>query len=175
MALDPSLAIIAPWKDPAFKLRSREAAVDYAVARGIPVPTTKKKIYSRDRNLWHVSHEGADLEDPANEPKDELWIMSVPVSKAPNRPAYVTIDFEAGVPKALNGKPMAGHQIVLKLNEIAGKHAVGQTDLAENRLVGIKSRGAYETPAARCFTSPTGPWSRSPWIARRCTSSSRSP
>ncbi|MDD4890245.1 MAG: argininosuccinate synthase [Phycisphaerae bacterium] len=146
MALDPSLAIIAPWKDPAFKLRSREAAVDYAVAKGIPVPTTKKKIYSRDRNLWHISHEGADLEDPANEPKDDLWVLSVPVSKAPNRAEYVTIDFVAGVPTALNGKPMPGHKIILKLNEIAGRHAVGQADLAENRLVGIKSRGAYETP-----------------------------
>ena len=146
MALDPSLTIIAPWKDPAFTLRSREAALEYARLKGVPVPTTKKKIYSRDRNLWHISHEGADLEDHANEPKDDLWVMSVPVSKAPNKPQYVTIDFVAGVPKALNGKQMPGHQIILRLNEIAGKHGVGQTDLAENRLVGIKSRGAYETP-----------------------------
>ncbi len=146
MALDPSLKIIAPWKDTAFELRSREAAIDYAKAKGVPVPTTKKKIYSRDRNLWHISHEGADLEDPANEPKDNLWVLSRPVSKAPAKPEYVTIDFEAGIPVKLNGKKLAGHEMVLQLNAIAGKHGVGQTDLAENRLVGIKSRGAYETP-----------------------------
>ncbi|MCG3178055.1 MAG: Argininosuccinate synthase [Phycisphaerae bacterium] len=147
MALDPALQIIAPWKDKRFELRSREAAVDYAKAHGVPVTSTKKKIYSRDRNLWHISHEGADLENPANEPKDDLWVMSVPVSKAPAKPAFVTVDFEAGVPVKLNSRAMAGHEIVLRLNDLAGRHAVGQTDLVENRLVGIKSRGAYETPA----------------------------
>ena len=146
MALAPHLQIIAPWKDSSFELTSREAAVEYAKAKRIPIPVSKKKIYSRDRNLWHISHEGADLEDPANEPKDDLWVMSVPVSKAPNRPAYVEIDFRAGVPVALDGKQMAGHELVEKLNAIGGKHAVGQIDLVENRLVGIKSRGAYETP-----------------------------
>jgi argininosuccinate synthase len=146
MALDPSLKIIAPWKDPAFELRDRESALDYAGKKGVPVEQSKKKIYSRDRNLWHISHEGADLESPANEPKDELWTISVPVTKAPNEPEYLTIDFEAGNPTAVNGQPMPGHELVAKLNEMGGRHAVGQTQLAENRLVGMKSRGAYETP-----------------------------
>jgi argininosuccinate synthase len=146
MALAPNLKIIAPWKDPEFELTSREAAIEYAKARGIPIAQTKKKIYSRDRNLWHISHEGADLEDPANEPKDDLWVMSVPVSKAPAKPGYVQISFKSGVPVAMDGVRLAGHDLIARLNAIGGKHAVGQTDLAENRLVGIKSRGAYETP-----------------------------
>jgi argininosuccinate synthase len=146
MALAPQLTVIAPWKDPLFELTSREAAVEYAKARSIPIVQSKKKIYSRDRNLWHLSHEGADLEDPANEPKDDLWMMSVPVSKAPAKPAYVRVDFASGVPVALDGRKLPGHELVARLNELGGKHAVGQTDLVENRLVGIKSRGAYETP-----------------------------
>ena len=146
MALAPELKIIAPWKDPSFELTSREAAVEYAKAKGVPIAQTKEKIYSRDRNLWHVSHEGADLEDPTNEPKDELWLMSVPVSQAPDEPAYTQIDFAAGVPVALDGVRLEGHDLVARLNALGGKHAVGQTDLVENRLVGIKSRGAYETP-----------------------------
>lgn len=146
MALAPDLKIIAPWKDSSFELTSREAAIEYAKARGIPIAQTKKKIYSRDRNLWHISHEGADLEDPANEPKDDLWVMSVPVSKAPNKPQYVTVDFSRGEPVAVNGRKMPGDKIIAVLNELGGRHAVGQVDLVENRLVGIKSRGAYETP-----------------------------
>jgi argininosuccinate synthase len=146
MALDPTLKIIAPWKDPNFKLTSREAAVDYANKHGIPIDQSKKKIYSRDRNIWHISHEGADLEDPANEPKDELWVMSNPVSKAPNKPDYVEIGFEQGVPVKLDGKATDSVKLLQALNEIGGKHAVGQIDLVENRLVGMKSRGAYETP-----------------------------
>ena len=146
MALAPKLTIIAPWKDPAFELTSREAAVEYARKHKIPITQTKKKIYSRDRNLWHLSHEGADLEDPANEPKDDLWMMSVPLSKAPARPGYVQVDFKAGKPVAIDGVRLAGHELIARLNEIGGKHAVGQADLVENRLVGIKSRGCYETP-----------------------------
>ena len=146
MALAPKLKIISPWKDPSFELTSREAAVEYARARDIPIPVSKKKIYSRDRNLWHISHEGADLEDPANEPRDDLWMMSVPLSQAPARPAYVQVDFKAGVPVALDGVRLDGHELVARLNAVGGKHAVGQVDLVENRLVGIKSRGAYETP-----------------------------
>jgi argininosuccinate synthase len=146
MALDPSLKIIAPWKDKRFELTSREAAIDFAAKRGIPVPVSKKSIYSRDRNLWHISHEGADLEDPWNEPKDELWVMSVPRKKAPDKPTYVTIDFEAGVPVGINGKKMDGVKLLTYLNEIGGKNAVGQSWLVENRQVGMKSRGAYETP-----------------------------
>ena len=147
MALAPELKIIAPWKDDRFELRSREAALEYAKARGIPLDATKKKIYSRDRNLWHISHEGADLENPANQPKDNLWVISKPVSKAPNKPQYVQIDFICGTPVAVDGRKMKAHRIVEKLNLLAGRHGVGQTDLVENRLVGIKSRGAYETPA----------------------------
>ena len=146
MALAPKLTIIAPWKDPAFELTSREAAVEYAKARRIPIAQSVEKIYSRDRNLWHISHEGADLEDPANEPRDDLWVMSVPVSQAPDKPAYVRVGFKQGVPVALDGVRLAGHELVARLNRLGGKHAVGQTQLVENRLVGIKSRGAYETP-----------------------------
>jgi len=146
MALAPKLRIIAPWKDSSFELTSREAAIEYARAHKVPIAQTKKKIYSRDRNLWHISHEGADLEDPANEPKDNLWVMSVPVSKAPARGEYVEVAFKRGRPVAVNGKAMAGDELVMALNEIGGRNAVGQTDLVENRLVGIKSRGAYETP-----------------------------
>ena len=146
MALDPSLKIVAPWKDPKFKLTSREAAVDYAKKHKIPIEQTKKKIYSRDRNLWHISHEGADLEDPANEPKDDLLVMSRPVSKTPDKPDYVTIGFHEGVPVKLDGKLTSGAKLVETLNELGGQHGVGQVDLVENRLVGIKSRGVYETP-----------------------------
>ena len=146
MALDPSLKIIAPWKDPNFKLTSREAAVEYAEKHKIPIEQSKKKIYSRDRNLWHISHEGADLENPANEPKDELFVISNPVSKTPNKPDHVSIGFEQGVPVKLNGKKISGVKLIEELNKTGGKHGVGQVDLVENRLVGIKSRGVYETP-----------------------------
>ncbi len=146
MALGPDLKIIAPWKDDRFQLRSREAAIEYAMKKGVPIAQTKKKIYSRDRNLWHISHEGADLEDPANEPMDNLWVMSAPVAKAPGKAEMVTVGFEAGTPVSVNGRRLAAHTIIEKLNEIGGRHGVGQTDLVENRLVGMKSRGAYETP-----------------------------
>jgi argininosuccinate synthase len=153
MALDPSLKIISPWKDPKFTLTSREAAVEYAKKHGIPIEQTKKKIYSRDRNLWHISHEGADLEDPANEPKDDLFVISRPVSKTPAKPDYVEISFNKGVPVGLNNEKMNGVKIVETLNRLGGKHAVGQVDLVENRLVGIKSRGVYETPGGTILTT----------------------
>ena len=146
MALDSALKIVAPWKDPNFELTSREAAVDYAKKHKIPIDQSKKKIYSRDRNLWHISHEGADLEDPANEPKDDLFVISNPVSKTPNKAEYVEIGFEKGIPVKLNGKTIDGVKLIETLNAIGGKHAVGQIDLVENRLVGMKSRGVYETP-----------------------------
>ena len=146
MALDSALKIVAPWKDPNFELTSREAAVDYAKKHKIPIDQSKKKIYSRDRNLWHISHEGADLEDPANEPKDSLFVISNPVSKAPDKSEYVEIGFEKGIPVKLNGKTIDGVKLIETLNAIGGKHAVGQIDLVENRLVGMKSRGVYETP-----------------------------
>ena len=146
MALDPSLKIIAPWKDPNFTLTSREAAVDYAKKHKIPIEQSKKKIYSRDRNLWHISHEGADLEDPASEPKENLFVISRPVSKTPNKPDYVEIGFNKGVPAKLNGKKIDGVKLIETLNRLGGKHGIGQVDLVENRLVGMKSRGVYETP-----------------------------
>lgn len=146
MALDPSLKIVAPWKAPKFKLTSREAAVDYAKKHKIPIDQTKKKIYSCDRNLWHLSHEGADLEDPANEPKDNLFVISRPVSKTPDKPDYVRIGFDKGTPVKLNGKKTDGVELIETLNRLGGKHAIGQLDLVENRLVGMKSRGVYETP-----------------------------
>jgi argininosuccinate synthase len=146
MALDPSLKIITPWKDPKFTLTSREAAVDYAKKHKIPIEQSKKKIYSRDRNLWHISHEGADLEDPANEPKDDLFVISRPVSKTPDKPDYVTIGFYEGVPIKLNEKLISGVKLIEELNKLGGKHGVGQVDIVENRLVGMKSRGVYETP-----------------------------
>ena len=147
MALDPKLKIIAPWKDPRFELRSREAAIEYANARGIPVDQTRKKIYSRDRNLWHISHEGAELESTWTEPRDQMLVISVPIEKAPSRAVYVQIDFMAGVPVGLDGRKMDGVKIIEMLNKLGGKHAVGQVDIVENRLVGMKSRGVYETPA----------------------------
>ncbi len=146
MALDAKLKIIAPWKDPNFELTSREAAVDYAKKHKIPIQQSKKKIYSRDRNLWHMSHEGAELEKPWTEPEDDLFVMSRPISKTPNRAQYVEVGFRQGVPVKVNGKAMGPVKIVETLNEIGGKHGVGQVDLVENRLVGMKSRGIYETP-----------------------------
>jgi argininosuccinate synthase len=146
MALDPALKIVTPWKDPSFELTDRESAIEYARLKGVPIEQTKAKIYSRDRNLWHISHEGADLEDPANEPQDPLWVMSVPVSQAPDQPEYVEIEFAQGNPIAVDGRRLAGHDLIADLNERGGRHAVGQVQLVENRLVGMKSRGAYETP-----------------------------
>ncbi len=156
MALDPSLQIIAPWKDPNFDLTSREAAVDYAKKHNIPIDQTKKKIYSRDRNLWHISHEGADLEDPANEPQDDLFVISKPVSKTPDKPDYVSIGFKEGVPVKLNGKAISGVKLIETLNQLGGKHAVGQADIVENRLVGMKSRGVYETPGGTILIASHG-------------------
>jgi len=146
MALDPKLKIIAPWKMPEFELTSREAAIAYAKKRKIPIEQSVKKIYSRDRNFWHLSHEGAELESTWSEPRDQMLVLSVPIEKAPNRPAYVEIDFEVGVPVGINGKKMSGVKIIEKLNALGGKHAIGQVDIVENRLVGMKSRGVYETP-----------------------------
>jgi argininosuccinate synthase len=146
MALGPKLKIISPWKDPAFELTDREAALDYARKHRIPLNVSLKKLYSRDRNLWHISHEGAEIEDPANEPLDTCLVMTVPVSKAPDRAQYVEVEFKAGNPIKVNGKRLPPHELVIQLNKLGGKHAVGQTVLVENRLVGMKSRGVYETP-----------------------------
>jgi len=153
MALDPSLKIIAPWKDPKFTLTSREAAIDYAKKHGIPIEQSKEKIYSRDRNLWHLSHEGADLEDPANEPKDDLFVISRPVSKTPDKPDYLSVGFYEGVPVKLNGRLISGIKLIETLNRLGGKHGIGQVDIVENRLVGMKSRGVYETPGGTILTA----------------------
>jgi argininosuccinate synthase len=147
MALDPKLKIIAPWKDPSFELRDRESAIDYAQKHNIPIPVSKKKIYSQDRNLWHISHEGAEIEHPESEPNWEACLtMTVPPEKAPNEPEIVSVEFERGNPIAVNGKKLPGADLIAELNKLGGKHGVGVTVLAENRLIGMKSRGVYETP-----------------------------
>ena len=143
-ALAPHLKIIAPWR--MWDIRSREDAIDFAEKRGIPVPVTKARPYSMDENLWHLSHEGADLENPWNEPKPDLCMISKTPETAPDQAEYVEIDFEKGVPVAVNGQNMDPVALVAKLNEIGAKHGVGIADLCENRLVGMKSRGVYETP-----------------------------
>ncbi|MGN0163692.1 MAG: argininosuccinate synthase [Candidatus Ornithomonoglobus sp.] len=144
-ALDPSLKIIAPWR--IWDIKSREDAVDYAEKNGIECPVTKKDLYSRDRNIWHISHEGVDLEDPWNEPKyDSLLKLGVSPEQAPDEAEYVEIGFEAGEPVSVNGEKLAPRQLLEKLNALGGKHGVGIADIVEDRLVGMKSRGVYETP-----------------------------
>lgn len=143
-ALAPQLKIIAPWRE--WDIRSREDAIDYAEAHNIPVPVTKKRPYSMDRNIWHLSHEGADLEDPWNAPKDDLYMICVTPEQAPDTPQYVEITFDKGTPVAVDGKEMEAVALLEKLNQIGAAHGIGITDIAENRLVGMKSRGVYETP-----------------------------
>lgn len=143
-ALNPDLKIIAPWRE--WEIKSREEAIDYAAEHGIEIPVSKDKIYSRDRNIWHISHEGGDLEDPANEPKDNLYVLTVPPEKAPDQPTYVEIGFEKGNPVSLNGKPYTPVALLTELNRVGGENGVGITSIVENRLVGMKSRGVYETP-----------------------------
>ena len=147
MALGPDLKIIAPWKDTRFELRDRESAIDYAEKHNVPIPVSKKKIYSQDRNLWHISHEGAEIEHPDQEPNwKHCLTMTTPPDEAPNESEVVEIGFESGNLKSVNGKRLAGHDLLAELNRIGGKHGVGIALLVENRLVGMKSRGVYETP-----------------------------
>jgi argininosuccinate synthase len=143
-ALAPELPVIAPWRE--WDIRSREDALAYAAEHDVPVTATRAKIYSRDRNLWHVSHEGGPLEDPAYEPTEDLFLMTRSAEDAPPVPAYVTIAFEEGYPVAVNGEALAAVQLIERLNQIGGLHGVGRIDLVEDRLVGMKSRGIYETP-----------------------------
>ena len=143
-ALAPQLAIIAPWRE--WSIRSREDAIDFAEAHNIPIPVTKEHDYSMDRNMWHLSHEGSDLEDPWNAPKDALFIVTNTPETAPDKAEYVEQEFEQGVPVAVNGKKMSPATIVENLNEIGIRNGVGICDMVENRLVGMKSRGVYETP-----------------------------
>jgi argininosuccinate synthase len=143
-ALAPQLAIIAPWRE--WSIRSREDAIDFAEAHNIPIPVTKEHDYSMDCNMWHLSHEGSDLEDPWNAPKDALFIVTNTPETAPDKAEYVELEFEQGVPVAVNGKKMSPATIVENLNEIGIRNGVGICDMVENRLVGMKSRGVYETP-----------------------------
>jgi argininosuccinate synthase len=144
-AFAPDLEIIAPWRT--WKLKSREEEIRYLRRRKIPVPMKKKDSYSRDDNLWHISHEGLELEDPANEPSfKKMLTITVPPEKAPNKPEYVEIEFEKGIPLAVNGKKMDGVSLIRFLNKTGGANGVGVSDLVENRVVGMKSRGVYETP-----------------------------
>ncbi len=144
-ALAPELKIIAPWR--IWDIKSREDAVDYAEAHGIEIPMTKSDLYSRDRNVWHLSHEGMDLEDPWNEPQlDSLLKLGVSPEKAPDTPTYVEIGFEAGVPVSVDGEKLSPLALVEKLNKLGGENGVGIADICEDRLVGMKSRGVYETP-----------------------------
>ncbi len=146
-ALAPDLKIIAPWRSDKWGMDSREAEIEYCEAHGIHLPFSANTSYSRDRNLWHISHEGLELEDPAVEPNyDHLLVLSTTPEKAPNEGEYVTMTFEAGVPTTVNGKKMTVAEIITELNVLGGKHGIGIVDIVENRVVGMKSRGVYETP-----------------------------
>jgi argininosuccinate synthase len=143
-ALAPHLKIVAPWRE--WDIRSRDDAIDYAEKHNIPIPVTKAKPYSMDRNIWHLSFEGGILEDPDAEPEKEMFLLTVAPEDAPDQPEYVDISFEKGVPVAVNGSALGPVELLTELNIIAGRHGVGRVDMVENRLVGMKSRGVYETP-----------------------------
>jgi len=143
-SLAPEMKVIAPWRE--WDIRSREDAIEYAAAHNVPVAATKEKIYSRDRNIWHVSHEGGPLEDPAYEPTEDLFLMTRAPWDAPAKPEYVTITFHEGYPVAVDGEALSPVALLARLNEIGGLHGIGRIDLVEDRMVGMKSRGIYETP-----------------------------
>jgi argininosuccinate synthase len=143
-ALGPELKIIAPWRE--WKINSREEAIAYAQSHNIPIEQSTKNIYSRDRNIWHLSHEGGVLEDPANAPDEAMWQWITSPAKAPDKSTEVEIGFEAGTPVSVNGKKLSPMALLTQLNEVAAANGVGRIDIVENRLVGMKSRGAYETP-----------------------------
>lgn len=145
-ALDPSIKIIAPWRMDAWEFQSREDLIEYSKNHDIPISQSTAKIYSRDENIWHISHEGGELENPWNEHYDSIHVLSVPPEKAPDEVTYVEIDFEKGVPVAVDGFKMEPVQLLMKLNELGSKNGIGTIDIVENRLVGMKSRGVYETP-----------------------------
>ncbi|RZB95226.1 Argininosuccinate synthase, chloroplastic [Glycine soja] len=143
-ALNPKLNVVAPWRE--WDITGRELAIEYAKKHNISVPVTKKSIYSRDRNLWHLSHESDILEDPANEPKKDMYMMSVDPEDGPDQAEYVEIEIEWGLPVSVNGKRLWPAYLLTELNEIGGRHGIGRIDMVENRLVGMKSRGVYDTP-----------------------------
>ncbi len=144
MALDPRLKVIAPWR--IWDIRSREDALDYAEKYNIPVTASRKSIYSRDRNLWHISHEGGPLENPWLEPEEDMYTLTNSPEEAPDKPEIITIEFEHGMPVSVNNENMTPLQLITKLNEVGGLHSIGRADIVENRLVGMKSHGVYETP-----------------------------
>jgi argininosuccinate synthase len=144
MAFAPHLKVIAPWRE--WNIRSREDALDYAAEHNVPVTATLTSIYSRDRNIWHMSHEGGILEDPWNEPEEAMYTVTTAPEAAPDEPEYVVIGFEQGTPVSVNGKRLEPVELLLTLNDIGAKHGIGRVDLVENRLVGMKSHGVYETP-----------------------------
>ena len=144
LALAPELLVIAPWR--MWDIESREDAIDYANERKIPITASREKIYSRDRNLWHISHEGGAIEDPGHEPIEDAWMLTVDPKKAPDEGERVTVRFEKGVPTHVDGQALGSVALVEKLNEVAARHGVGRVNILENRLVGMKSRGLYETP-----------------------------
>ncbi|KAH9776732.1 Argininosuccinate synthase [Citrus sinensis] len=150
-ALNPELNVVAPWRE--WDIQGREDAIEYAKKHNVPVPVTKKSIYSRDRNLWHLSHEGDILEDPENEPKKDMYMMSVDPEDAPNQPEYIEIGIVSGIPVSVNGKKLSPASLLAELNEIGGRHGIGRIDMVENRLVGMKSRGVYETPGGTILFS----------------------
>ena len=143
-ALAPQLQVIAPWRE--WTIVSREDAIEYARAHNVPISASTTKIYSRDRNIWHISHEGGELEDPANAAPDGIWMLTKSPAEAPNTPGQVAIGFEEGVPVSVDGKKMNAVELLETLNRIGAEHGIGRIDLVENRFVGIKSRGCYETP-----------------------------
>jgi argininosuccinate synthase len=145
MALNPKLKVIAPWRE--WDIRSREDALAYAAEFNVPVTATEKSIYSRDRNLFHLSHEGGLLEDPWNEPEEVMYQLTTSPENAPNEPEYVEVGFEKGIPVSVNGEKLPPVELFARLNKIASKHGIGRADIVENRLVGMKSHGVYETPA----------------------------
>ncbi|ABU59406.1 MULTISPECIES: argininosuccinate synthase [Roseiflexus] len=144
MAFAPHLKVIAPWRE--WNIRSREDALDYAAEHNVPVTATLKSIYSRDRNIWHMSHEGGILEDPWQEPEEAMYTLTTAPEAAPDEPEYVTVGFDQGVPVSVNGERLGPVDLLLALNNIGAKHGIGRVDLVENRLVGMKSHGVYETP-----------------------------
>jgi argininosuccinate synthase len=150
-ALNPDINIIAAWRDPKWTFDSRGSMIDYAQKHGIPVTSTKEKPYSSDRNLLHISHEGGILEDPWIEPKEDMFVLTVSPEAAPDRATYVEIDFERGNPVAINGIKMSPAKLLHSMNETAGANGIGRVDMVENRFVGMKSRGVYETPGGTVF------------------------
>ena len=150
-ALNPAIKIIAPWRT--WNFHSREDLIEYAKSHDIPIHQTVEKIYSRDENIWHISHEGGNLENPWNEHKPDIHVLSCPIEDAPDEVEYVDIDFEQGIPVGLNGEKMDGVTLLNKLNELGSKHGIGTIDIIENRLVGMKSRGVYETPGGTILYS----------------------